>query len=408
MIGATITACRKAPSIIHRAGRLVSSPGRRWCVGGVAVAVLAALFFAHANLARTGQSFLHADWHWVAVAVGLMLVSLVLRSAALKVIVDALGGVCARLSDTFSATSIGLLANSVIPIRVGTVLAPYALYVLLRRRGAAVAFATTLGMALTERLFTIATFVALSLLFVSALSMPAWAVQVLIASAVFATTFLVGGIVLERRRRRLAAAGGDPRTGEAPGVAAAGAGADRVGEAAGPALAAPGTTPAVARPGGLRRHTPELVDSQRIMGKPWSALLVAAIQTVAWLIQLAAAWAVLQAFHLGGAGLRGAALVLVLTNLIGLVPITPGNVGTFQAAAVAALAVSGVAAGPAVAYALGLQGMQLVIAAVAGLASLSLQDLTLADLRGRSRQAASLLYRGDQVAPTRAEGPVRL
>ena len=69
------------------------------------------------------------------------------------------------------------------------------------------------------------------------------------------------------------------------------------------------------------------------MGKPWSALLVAAIQTVAWLIQLAAAWAALQAFHLGGAGLRGAALVLVLTNLIGLVPITPGNVGTFQAAA---------------------------------------------------------------------------
>jgi uncharacterized protein (TIRG00374 family) len=379
-----MTAGRTAPSIIRIAGRLVSSPGRRWCVGGAAIAVLAALFVAHANLARMGQSFMHADWHWVGAAVGLMLVSLVLRSAALKVIVDALGGVRARLSDTFSATSIGLLANAVIPIRVGTVLAPYALYVLLRRRGAAVPFATTLGMALTERLFAIATFVVLSLLFVSALSMPRWAVQVLIASALFAATFLVGGIALERRRRRLAAGGCDRRTGEAPGV------------------------PAAARPSGLRRHLPELVDSQRIMGKPWSALLLAAIQTVAWLIQLAAAWAALQAFHLGGAGLRGAALVLVLTNLIGLVPITPGNVGTFQAAAVAALAVSGVAAGPAVAYALGLQGMQLVVGVVAGLASLSLQDLTLADLRGRSRQAASLLYRGDQVAPTPADEPVRL
>jgi uncharacterized membrane protein YbhN (UPF0104 family) len=158
----------------------------------------------------------------------------------------------------------------------------------------------------------------------------------------------------------------------------------------------------------LRRHWPELVDSQRIMGKPWSALLVAAVQTFAWLIQLAAAWAALQAFHLGGAGLRGAALVLVLTNLIGLVPITPGNVGTFQAAALGALAVSGVATGPAVAYALGLQGMQLAVATVAGLASLSLQGLSLADLSGRSRQAASLLYRGEQAPPTRAEGPVRL
>jgi uncharacterized membrane protein YbhN (UPF0104 family) len=217
-------------------------------------------------------------------------------------------------------------------------------------------------MALTEQLFAIATFVALSLAFVSSLPTPPWVVRVLIASAVFAATLLVGGIALERRRRR---------------------------------LVAPATAPAAARLSGLRRYVPALIDSQRIMGKPWSALLVVAIQTSGWLIQLTAAWAALQAFHLGGAGLRGAALVLVLTNLIGLVPITPGNVGTFQAAAVAALAVSGVAAEPAVAYALGLQGMQLVVGAAAGLASLTLQDLTLADLRARSRPAVSLLYRGD-------------
>ena len=258
----------------------------------VVVAVLAALFVAHANVGRMGRSFLHADWRWVAVTFGLMLISLVLRSMALTVIVNALGGVRARLSDTFSATSIGLLANSVIPIRVGNVLAPYALYVLLRRRGAAVPFVTTLGMALTGQLFAIATFLALSLLFVSVLSMPAWVVWVLTASAVLSAALLVGGIALERRRRR---------------------------------LVAPGTAPAAARLVGLRRYVPALIDSQRIMGKPWSALLVVAIQTIAWLIQLAAAWAALQAFHLGGAGLRGAGLVLVLTNLIGIVPITPAT-----------------------------------------------------------------------------------
>jgi uncharacterized protein (TIRG00374 family) len=379
-----MTAGRRTLSISYAVRHLVSSPGGRWCLGGAAVAGLAALFIANANLAGTGQSFLRADWQWAGAALGLMLVSLVLRSLALKVIVDALGGVRARLSDTFSATSIGLLANSVIPIRVGTVLAPYALYVLLRRRGPGVPFATSLGMALTERLFAMATFVALSLLFVSVLSMPAWAVRVLIASAVFAATFLAGGIVLERRRRRLAALGCGCRTGESPGSLAR------------------------ARPHGLRRHLPELVDSQRIMGKPWSALLLVVIQTVAWLTQLVAAWAALQAFHLGGAGLRGAALVLVLTNLIGLVPITPGNVGTFQAAAVAALAVSSVAAGPAVAYAVGLQGAQLVVAIAAGLVSLSLQNLSLADLRGRSRQATSVLHGADRVTPTAAEGPARV
>jgi uncharacterized protein (TIRG00374 family) len=374
-----MTAWRRASSTISRAARPVASRGRGWWVGGVAVGALAALFLAHANLARTGRSLLSADWRWLAAALGLMLVSLMLRSVALKVIVDALGDVRARLSDTFSATSIGLLANTVIPIRVGTVLAPYALYVLLRRRGATMPFATTLGMALTERLFAIASFVALSLLFVSALSLPGWAVQVLIASAVFAATFLVGGIALERRRRRLAAARREPRSTESPQVAAG------------------------ARPGVLRRQWPALVDSQRIMGRPWSAALVAGTQTVAWLIQLIAAWAALQGFHLGDAGLRGAALVLVLTNLIGLVPITPGNVGTFQAATVAALAVSGVAAGPAVAYGLGLQGMQFVVAVVAGLVSLSLQDLTLADLRVRSGRAASAFYRGDPATPMPAE-----
>ncbi len=384
--------------------RLVSSPARRWCVGVVAVAALAALLTAHADLARMSRSFLQADWRWLAVAIGLMLASLLLRSVALKVIVDALGGVRARVGDTFSATSIGLLANSIIPIRVGTVLSPYALYVLLRRRGAAVPFVTTLGMALTERLFAVATFVVLALTFVSALSVPSWAVEVLVASALFAATFIVGGIVLERRRgaRVTRAADGD----RAPGAEAA---RDRAARAAADDDAAPGAAhagPRGTRRDRLRRQWPALLDSQRIMGKPWSALLVAAVQAVAWLVQLGAAWAALQAFHLGGAGLRGAALVLILTNLIGLVPLTPGNVGTFQAAALAALAVSGVGAGPAVAYALGLQGMQLVVGAVAGLASLSLQDLTLAELRGKSRQAAALLYHGDPVAAAQVEHPI--
>ncbi len=382
-IGTTMTAHGKTSYFIAAAGRLASSPRRRWWVAGATISVLVALLFANADLARMGRSFLHADWRWLVLALALMFGSLLLRSMALKVIVDALGGLRARLSDTFSATSIGLLANTVIPIRVGTVLAPYALFVLLRRRGAVVPFATTLGMTLTEQLLAIASFVALALVFVSALSLPAWAVQVLIASALLAATFLVGGIVLERRRRRLVAADGELRTGAAPGGATG------------------------ARVGGLRRHWPALVDSQRIMGKPWSALLVAAIQTFSWLLQLAAAWAALQAFHLGAAGLRGAALVIVLTNLIGMVPITPGNVGTFQAAAAAALAVSGVAAGPAVAFALGLQGMQFAVAIVAGLASLSLQDLTLGDLRGRSRQAAARLRHGEPVVPRSAEGSAR-
>ena len=395
-----MSARRAVAAIIRPARFFVSSSGRRWRAGAVAIVVLAAAFAVHADAAAAGRSLLRTDWHWMAVAAALMVVSLVLRSVALKVIVDAFGCVHARLGDAFSATSIGLLANAVIPIRAGTVITPYALYRLLRRRGARLPFATVLGMTLTEQLFAIVTFVVLSLLFVPALSLPAWAVQVLMASAALTATFLVGGFLLERRRRKVAATAGSRRDTTRTPDGAAGS--------ARPARAQDGGPASAARHRGWRRHLPELADSQRIMGKPWAALAAAAVQTVAWLVQLGAAYAALEAFHLSGAGLRGAGLVVVLTNLVGMVPVTPGNVGTFQAAAVAALAVSGIAAGPAVAYALGLQGMQLAVAAVAGIVSLSSHGLSLTELRRTGAQATSLLYHGDQVAPVKAEEPAGL
>jgi uncharacterized protein (TIRG00374 family) len=306
-----------------------------------------------------GASFAHVDWHWLIVATALMVVSIVLGSAALAVIVNALGGVHARLSETFSAASIGLLANSIVPVRMGTVIAPYALYVLLRRRGVTLPFVTILGLTLTEQLFAAATLIVLSLLFVSLLALPPWALPALIVSALVALTLLAAGVVAEHRRRR--------RT---------------------TSTSAHATAPAAGR---LRRLLPALLDSQRIMGKPWSVLLVIALETLTCVVQLVTVWSTLQAFHLGAAGLRAAGLVLVLTNLISLVAITPGNVGTFQAAAVAALAASGIAAEPALAFALGLQFLEFAVGAVAGLTSLALQDLTLTDLRMRSRHATSQL-----------------
>lgn len=350
---------RVAQTITERAGRLISSPKRRWFVTGLVVVVASALFVAHASLARMGQSFAHADWHWLIVAIALMFASIVLGSAALAVIVNALGGVHARLSETFSAASIGLLANSIVPVRMGTLIAPYALYVLLRRRQVTLPFVTALGLTLTEQLFAAATLTVLALLFVSLLALPSWALPLLILSALVALTLLTAAIIVEHRRRRH--------------------------------RAVLTTAPANAPTSRLRRLLPALLDSQRIMGKPWSVLLVITLEMLTCLAQLVTVWSTLQAFHVGTAGLRAAGLVLVLTNLISLVAITPGNVGTFQAAAVAALAVFGVAAEPALVFALGLQFLQFAVGAVAGLASLALQDLTLADLRVKSHRAASQL-----------------
>jgi uncharacterized membrane protein YbhN (UPF0104 family) len=182
-------------------------------------------------------------------------------------------------------------------------------------------------------------------------------VHVLYVSAGLIAVPLVGGFILNRRRRQVTEA------------------CERGG-------------PRVRRMG---RWLPQLIGSQRIWDRPLAALAVNGTQVLAWVVQLAAAVAMLWAFHLDAAGLSAAALVIVLTNLIGLVPATPGNVGTFQVAAVAALATYGVASGPALAFALGLQALQLVVGIVAGLVALAAQDLTLADLAGRSRKAAAAL-----------------
>ena len=349
---------------------IVASPRRRWLIGGLVLAVIAVAMLGSGDLVKMVRAFAGADWRWAAVAVLLMLFSLALHSLSLQVIVGALGSVRVRFTETFSAFSIGLLANVVAPVRAGTVLSPYVLYVLVRRRRAHLPFATAVGDTLTERMFAIVAFLSMALLFLGVLSAPGWARSLLLVCAGLIAVPVVGGIVLNRRRDKVASA------------------CERGGER-------------------WRRAAlwlPQLIDSQRIWSRPGAVLGVSGAQVIAWLAQLASAFAMLEAFHLGAAGLRAAALVVVLTNLIGLVPATPGNVGTFQVAAVAALAVYGVASGPALAYALGLQALQLAVAVVAGLAALAGHGLTLAELSGRSKQAAAALSHPDALVPA-AEGP---
>jgi uncharacterized membrane protein YbhN (UPF0104 family) len=350
----------------------VASPRRRWLIGGLVLAVLAVALLGREDLLRTGRAFAGADWRWAGAAVALMLVSLALRSLALQLIVNALGTVRVRLVEAFSSTSIGLLANAVAPVRAGTVLSPYVLYVLVRRRNARLPFATAVGDTLTERMFAIVTFLVIALLFLGTLAAPEWARNVLLVSCGLIAVPVVGGIVLNWRRDKVALA--------------------------------------CARGGERWRRAalwlPQIVDSQRIWSRPASALGVSGVQVLAWIAQLASAVAMVEAFHLGAAGLRGAALVIVLTNLISLVPATPGNVGTFQVAAVAALSAYGVAAGPALAYALGLQALQLAVAIVAGLASLAGHGLTLSELAGRSRQAAAALRNAEEALAAVKTRPV--
>jgi phosphatidylinositol alpha-mannosyltransferase len=95
---------------------------------------------------------------------------------------------------------------------------------------------------------------------------------------------------------------------------------------------------------------------------------VAALQLGAWGLQTLAAYALLRALHIHVLSpLATAAAILVAVNVTAAVPVTPSNLGVFQAACIAVLAGAGVASGVGMSYGLLLQGAELVTALALGL-----------------------------------------
>ena len=82
-----------------------------------------------------------------------------------------------------------------------------------------------------------------------------------------------------------------------------------------------------------------------------------------------------------------AAAILLAVNVSAVLPATPSNVGVFQAACLVVLAAYGVAAGPAIAYGIILQAVEVVTALVLGVPALLAEGLTWHDIRGAPTQA---------------------
>ena len=84
----------------------------------------------------------------------------------------------------------------------------------------------------------------------------------------------------------------------------------------------------------------------------------------------------LRALGLGSrAGLDAAAAVLLAVNVSAAVPVTPGNVGVFQGACLVVLAAYGVGAGPALAYGIVLQALEVATAVALGVPALAAEGV---------------------------------
>jgi uncharacterized membrane protein YbhN (UPF0104 family) len=129
---------------------------------------------------------------------------------------------------------------------------------------------------------------------------------------------------------------------------------------------------------------------------------------LSWAAQLLGIWLTLRAFGIDSHTLGAAAAVFVASNVVGLVQITPGNVGVFQLAVALALRVSyGVDQTTAITFGIGLQVIEVALGAGLGFVFLSLEGLSFGEVR-RGMSAAAI-EDGDgavakpRLAPTRAE-----
>jgi phosphatidylinositol alpha-mannosyltransferase len=137
-----------------------------------------------------------------------------------------------------------------------------------------------------------------------------------------------------------------------------------------------------------------------IFRSPRLAARAVVAQLGAWAVQWMACYVLLVALGLNGeAGIGAAAAVLFAVNVSAVLPALPSNLGVFQAACVAVLAVYGVGQTDALAYGIVLQALEIATALALGMPALLREGLSWRDMRVRALNAAPVELRGGSGRP---------
>ena len=141
---------------------------------------------------------------------------------------------------------------------------------------------------------------------------------------------------------------------------------------------------------GARRTLLLMRQGLSVFGHPRQAALATSAQLAAWGLQCASCWLLLMALGLDHrVGIAGAAGVLFAVNVTAVMPVTPANIGVFQAACVAVL--SGayhVSTADAIAYGIILQTVEIATAVLMGMPALLKEGLSWREVRLRTMHAA--------------------
>jgi uncharacterized protein (TIRG00374 family) len=321
--------------------RLPESNLVRLAIGLVVMTgVFLLLWWRGPSLSGIGDAFATVRWEWVVLAIALNLLSVMVRALAWRTVINqAMEPPHPSPPLVFSAFSVGLFANAVLPGRIGE-LARVAVLTrkLPRRRGN---WANLVGTVFAHRVFDLVPVLILILYVVRTAKIPAWAITSLLVFVGVGVGLFAFAFASARR----------PNTRAIDGVGAA------------------------------RRLVTMARQGLGVMRSPVGATLAVVFQIVGWVCQLLAVWVAMRAFDIH-APLPAAAVVLLLMNVATVFPLWPGNLGLVQVAIATPLKASyGVAYAHGVAFGFGLQAIEASVGIGVGLLFLAREGLSFAMLR---------------------------
>jgi uncharacterized protein (TIRG00374 family) len=339
-------------------GRVVSEVNRRrraqlgWRLAAalfsLALAGLIVLALSGIGFAGIGRSLSNVHPWWLVAALALNGFSMFLRAFSWQAVLRAaLPEVRLRSLVVVRATMIGVLVSALVPGRFGE---PARAYLVARRAGDAPRrFPLVLGTVFAQALINLVALAILAAITIASLSLIRDHSTALIAGVtvpIVVVALVVAGPALLARAKR----------------------------------SQHGHLSRIAR--WLSDQIVQVRRGLRVFTRPRLGAGAIVAQLAAWAVQTLAAFAVLYALNLQGkAGLAAAAAVLLAVNVTALVPVTPSNIGIFQAATIAVLVAYGVDAGHALAYGILLQAIEVTTAIVLGVPALLGERISLRDIR---------------------------
>lgn len=285
------------------------------------------------------DAFQAVRWEWVAAAVALNLLSIIARSVAWQIVINqAMPPPRPRFPLVFSAFCVGLLANAVLPGRIGEL----ARVAVLTRRSPPQngRWATLVGTVFAHRVFDIVPSLLLIGYVLATADIPDWALTSLIAVVVVGSVLFLFAFFSARRHHRSV----------------------------------------LEEAGTLKRIVTMARYGLGVMHEPLPAIGAIFFQCLGWLCQFFAVYTAMLGFDIH-VPMPAVGLVLVLMNVATIFPLWPGNVGLTQAAIALPLVQYGVPYAKGFAFGIGLQAIEASVGVGVGLFFLGREGLSFAMLR---------------------------